>query len=55
MRNWDISMNECTTKDIAKSLGWQLTEVQSLNCSSCAAGKAKQKSLKKVPIVDSGD
>ena len=32
-----------------------LTEVQSLNCSPCAAGKAKQKSLKKVTIADSGD
>ena len=48
-------INEHATKDIVKSLGWQLTKVQSLNCSSCAAGKAKQKSLKKVTIVDSGD
>ena len=34
-------INECTPKDFSKSLGWELTKVQSLNCSSCAAGKAK--------------
>ena len=48
-------INECATRDISKSLGWELTEVQSLNCSSCTAGKAKQNSLKKVTVVDSGD
>ena len=48
-------INECATKDISKSLGWELTKEKSLNCSSCAAGKAKQKSLKKVTIVDSGN
>ena len=48
-------INECATKDISKSLGWELTEAQSLNSSSCTAGKAKQKSIKKVTVVDSGD
>ena len=48
-------INECATKDISKLLGCELTKVQSLNCSSCPAGKAKQKSLKKVTVVDSGD
>ena len=48
-------INKCTTKDISKSLGWEVTKVQSLNCSSCTAGKAKRKSLKKVTVVDSGN
>ena len=45
-------INERATKEITKALGWKLTDAAKLNCSSCAAGKAKQKSLKKIKIVD---
>ena len=45
-------INECVTKEI---LGWELTDMRALNCASCAAGKAKQKSLKKVNIADPGN
>ena len=41
-------INERTTKEIAKSLGWKLNGNQTLNCVACAAGKAKQKLLKLV-------
>ena len=45
-------INERATKEITKALGWKLTTATKLNCLSCAAGKAKQKSLKKITIVD---
>ena len=45
-------INERATKEIINALGWKLTNVAKLNCSSCAAGKAKQKSLKKIKIID---
>ena len=45
-------INERSTKEIAEALGWKLADAAKLNCSSCAAGKAKQKSFKKVLIVD---
>ena len=38
-------------REIAKALGWKLTDATNLDCTSCAAGKAKQKLLKK-KIVD---
>ena len=38
-------INERATKEIAKALGWKLTDATKLNCSSCAAGKVKQRSL----------
>ena len=41
-------INERATKEIAKALGWKLTDTTKLNCLSCVAGKAKQKSLKKI-------
>ena len=48
-------INECTMKEISKVLGWVLTDMKTLNCASCAAGKAKQKSLKKVNFVEPND
>ena len=48
-------INKRVTKEIAKSLGWSLTDNQPLNCAACMAGKAKQKSLKKVIVPDPGD
>ena len=38
-------INERATKGITKALGRKLTNTTKLNCTSCAAGKAKQKSL----------
>ena len=48
-------INERATKEIAKNLGWLPTDNQPLNCAACVAGKAKQKSLKKVGILDPDD
>ena len=48
-------INKCATKDILKACGWKLTDMKTLNCASCAAGKAKQKSLKKVNFVEPDD
>ena len=48
-------INERAMKEIAKNLGWKLTDNQLLNCAACAAGKAKQKSLKKVSVPDPKD
>ena len=48
-------INECATREISKVLGWTLTDMKALNCPSCAAGKAKQKSLKKVNFVEPDD
>ena len=45
-------IDEKATKEITTALGWKLTNATKLNCLSCAAGKAKQKSLKKITIVD---
>ena len=48
-------INARATVQIANSLGWILTGNRTINCSSCAAGKAKQKSLNKVRIPDPDD
>ena len=48
-------VNERTTKEIAKSLGWKLTGNQTLNGAACVAGKDKQKSHKKIGILDPND
>ena len=48
-------INECTTKEISKVHGWKLTDMKALNCASCAAGKAKQKLLKKVNFMETDD
>ena len=48
-------INARATVQIAESLGWVLTGNQTINCASCAAGKAKQKSLNKVKIPDPDD
>ena len=48
-------INARATVQIAESLGWVLTGNQTINCVSCAAGKAKQKSLNKVKIPDPDD
>ena len=42
-------------KEIAKNLCWLLTDNQPLNCATSTAGKAKQKSLKKVRFLDPDD
>ena len=48
-------INERATKEIAKNVGWKLTDNQPLSCTACVAGKAKQKSLKKVSVPDPKD
>ena len=48
-------INERAMKEIAKDLGWSHTDNQPLNCAACVAGKAKQKSLKKVSVPDLED
>ena len=48
-------INETMMKEIAKSLGWKLTSSKKLNYATCAEGKAKQKSLKKVNVPDPND
>ena len=48
-------IKERVMKEIANNLGWLLTDNQPLNCATCTAGKAKQKSLKKVSILDPED
>ena len=48
-------INARATVQIADSLGWTLTGNRTINCASCAAGKAKQKSLNKVKIPDPDD
>ena len=48
-------INACATVQIADSLGWRLTANRTINCASCATGKAKQKSLNKVKIPDPDD
>ena len=48
-------INAWATVQIADSLGWILKGNQTINCVSCAAGKAKQKSLNKVKIPDPDD
>ena len=45
-------INERAMKEIAKNLGWSLTDNQLMNCLACMAGKVKQKSLKKVSVLD---
>ena len=45
-------INKCTMKEISKVLGWVLSDMKTLNG---AAGKAKQKSLKKVIFVEPND
>ena len=42
-------------KEIAKNLCWLLTDNQPLTCATCTAGKAKQKSPKKVRFLDPDD
>ena len=48
-------INGRATKKISKELGWELTSNESLNCVTCAAGKAKQKLLNKISIQDPND
>ena len=49
-------INVWATVQIADSLGWILTGYRTIiNCASCAAGKAKQKSLNKVKVPDPDD
>ena len=48
-------INERAMKEIAKNLGWLLSDNQPLNCAGCAAGKAKQNSLKKMMFFDPDD
>ena len=48
-------INACVTVEIADSLGWTLTGNRTINCASCATGKAKQKSFNKVKIPDPDD
>ena len=48
-------INEKAMKEIAKDLGWKLMDNQPLNCAACVAGKVKQKSLKKVSVLDPTD
>ena len=48
-------INAWATVQIADSLGWTLTGSRTINCASCATGKAKQKSLNKVKIPDPDD
>ena len=48
-------INAWATVQIAESLGWVLTGNRTINCASCATGKAKQKSLNKVKILDPDD
>ena len=48
-------INARATVQVAESLGWVLTGNRTINCVSCAAGKAKQKSLNKVKIPDPDD
>ena len=48
-------INARATVQIADSLGWILTGNQTINCASCATGKAKQKLLNKVTIPDPDD
>ena len=48
-------INEHTTKEIIKVLSLKLTNMKTLNCASCAAGKAKQKSLKNINFVEPDD
>ena len=48
-------INAWATVQIADSLGWTLTGNGTINCASCAAGKAKQKLLNKVKIPDPDD
>ena len=48
-------INAWATVQIADSLGWVLTGNRTINCASCTAEKAKQKSLNKVKIPDPDD
>ena len=49
-------INAWATVQIAESFaGWVLTGNRTINCTSCAVGKAKQKSLNKVKILDPDD
>ena len=48
-------INAWATVQIADSLGWILTGNRTINCASCATGKAKQKLLNKVKIPDPDD
>ena len=50
-----VHINERVAKDIAKNLDWRVMDNKPLNCAACAAGKAKQKSLKKVSALDPKD
>ena len=45
-------INVRAMKEIAKNLGWTLTDNQLLNCAACVTGKMRQKSLKKVSVLD---
>ena len=48
-------INERVMKEIARNLGWKLTDNQPLNCAACVAGKGKEKALKKVCVPDPKD
>ena len=48
-------MDENTTRQIAKEMGWTITRGSMIACSSCAIGKAQQKNIKtKEPKEKSG-
>ena len=40
-------MSDATTRETAKQLGLHITKTQTLPCAACAAGKAKQKNIKR--------
>ena len=40
-------MSDATTRETAKRLGLHITKMQTLPCAACAAGKAKQKNIKR--------
>ena len=48
-------VNEKVMTEIAKNIGWTLADNQPLSCAACAAGKANQKLLKKVSVLDLKD
>ena len=40
-------MNDATTRETAKQLGLRIKKTQTFPCAACAAGKAKQKNIKR--------
>ena len=48
-------INEHSMKEISKVHGWVLADTKTLSCASCVAGKAKQKSLKTINLVEPND